>query len=211
VVRPILAVPGWENRIDRPMEQFYLFAGLAVLGGVVARNIVRTRVGRAFIAIRDNDIAAESSGISLYKYKLMAFALSSFYAGVAGAMLAYYFRIATVESFQISRSIEYLAMVIIGGMGSIPGPIFGALFIVVVPILLRERVIEPLSHQVKRLQEYFDFIREMLFGLLIILFIIWEPEGLNKLWLRIKATARRLASSVTERGSKRGGEATGST
>jgi branched-chain amino acid transport system permease protein len=126
-------------------------------------------------------------------------------------MLAYYFRIATVESFQISRSIEYLAMVIIGGMGSIPGPVFGALFIVVVPILLRERVIEPLSHQVRRLQEYYDFIREMLFGLLIILFIIWEPEGLNKLWIRVKAAVRRVVSSATERGRARGGEARGST
>jgi branched-chain amino acid transport system permease protein len=211
IPRPILGIPGWEHTIRTDTDRFYFFAALAVLGVVVARNVVRTRVGRAFIAIRDNDIAAESSGISLYKYKLMAFALSSFYAGVAGAMLAYYFRIATVESFQISRSIEYLAMVIIGGMGSIPGPIFGAIFIVVVPILLRDHVIEPLSHQVRRLQEYYDFIREILFGLLIILFIIWEPEGLYKLWLRLKSAVRRLAASVTERRTVRGGEARGST
>jgi branched-chain amino acid transport system permease protein len=211
IPRPILAVPGWEHTIRTDTDRFYLYAAIAVLGIVVARNIVRTRVGRAFIAIRDNDIAAEASGISLYKYKLMAFAVSSFYAGVAGAMLAYFFRIATVESFQIGRSIEYLAMVIIGGMGSIPGPIFGALFIVVVPILIRDHLIEPLSEHMRRLRDYYDFIREMLFGLLIILFIIWEPEGLNKLWLRLKAAGRRLVSTVTGRGGARGGEARGST
>src|SRR5215213_8654883 len=207
IPRPILAVPGWEHTIRTDTDRFYLFAALAVLGVVIARNIVRTRVGRAFIAIRDNDIAAEASGISLYKYKLTAFAISSFYAGVAGAMMAYYFRIATVESFQISRSIEYLAMVIIGGMGSIPGPVLGALFVIVLPIMIRDYVVDPLSEQMPRLKEYFDYIRDMLFGLLIILFIIWEPEGLNKLWLRLRSAVRRLVSSARDRGAERGGEA----
>jgi len=211
IPRPILAVPGWEHTIRTDTDRFYLFAALAVLGVVIARNIVRTRVGRAFIAIRDNDIAAEASGISLYKYKLTAFAISSFYAGVAGAMMAYYFRIATVESFQISRSIEYLAMVIIGGMGSIPGPVLGALFVIVLPIMIRDYVVDPLSEQMPRLKEYFDYIRDMLFGLLIILFIIWEPEGLNKLWLRLRAGVRRLVASARGRTAARGGEARGST
>lgn len=191
IPRPILAVPGWEHTIRTDGDRFYFFAALAVIGMVLARNVIRTRVGRAFIAIRDNDIAAEASGISLYKYKLLAFAVSSFYAGVAGAMLAYYFRIATVESFTIARSVEYLAMVIIGGMGSIPGPVFGALFIVAMPILVRDYVIDPLSDAIPRLKQYYDFIREMLFGLLIIVFIIWEPDGLNKLWLRLKSAVRR--------------------
>ena len=207
VPRPIFAVPGWSHSIRTDVDRFWFFAALAILGLVVARNIIRSRVGRAFIAIRDNDIAAESVGISLYKYKLMAFAISSFYAGVAGAMMAYYFRIATVESFQIARSVEYLAMVIIGGMGSIPGPLFGALFIVVVPILIRDYVVEPLSHQVQRLKEYYDFIREILFGILIILFIIWEPEGLNRLWVRLRNLGRRLVgrSSVAQGEVPRGG------
>jgi branched-chain amino acid transport system permease protein len=212
IPRPILAIPGWEHTIRTDVDRFYLFAGLAVLGTVIARNIVRTRVGRAFIAIRDNDIAAESSGISLYKYKLMAFAVSSFYAGVAGAMLAYYFRIATVESFQISRSVEYLAMVIIGGMGSIPGPLFGATFIVAVPILVRDFVIDPVADRIPRLQQYYDFVREMLFGLLIILFIIWEPEGLNKAWQRLKSAVQRgFAAIVAQRRPAAGGESRGTT
>ena len=210
VPRPILAVPGWEHQIRTDVDRFYLFAALAVLGIVIARNLIRTRVGRAFIAIRDNDIAAESVGISLYKYKLLAFAVSSFYAGVAGAMMAYYFRIATVESFQITRSVEYLAMVIIGGMGSIPGPLLGAVFIVAVPILVRDYVVEPVSHAVPRLKQYYDFVREMLFGLLIILFIIWEPDGLYKLWLRLKALVTRQRSSLTaHRGPATGGDTRG--
>ncbi|MGH2588057.1 MAG: branched-chain amino acid ABC transporter permease, partial [Dehalococcoidia bacterium] len=211
IPRPIIAVPGWEHTIRTPTDQFYFFAVLTVIGIVAARNIVRTRVGRAFIAIRDNDIAAESSGISLFKYKLMAFAVSSFYAGVAGAMLAYYFRIATVESFQISRSVEYLAMVIIGGMGTIPGPVLGAIFIVALPILIRDYVIDPIADAVPRLQQYYDFIRETLFGILIILFIIWEPDGLYRLWMRLKSAVQRGVSSVAaQRGRATGGETRGS-
>ena len=207
IPRPILGLPGWQHTIRTDADRFYFFAALAVLGIVIARNLIRTRVGRAFISVRDNDIAAESSGISLYKYKLMAFAISSFYAGVAGAMLAYFFRIATVESFTIARSVEYLAMVIIGGMGSLTGPVLGALFIVAVPILLRDYVVEPLAHQFPRLKEYYDFVREMLFGLLIILFIIWEPEGLYKLWLRLKSlVTRRRREADVPLGPAAGGE-----
>ena len=137
----------------------------------------------------------------------MAFAISSLYAGVAGAILAYFFRIATVESFTIARSVEYLAMVIIGGMGSLTGPVLGALFIVAVPILLRDYVVEPLAHQFPRLKEYYDFVREMLFGLLIILFIIWEPEGLYKLWLRLKSlVTRRRREADVPLGPAAGGE-----
>jgi branched-chain amino acid transport system permease protein len=191
VARPVLALPGWSHTVRTDIDRYYLFVILAVLGVVVARNIVRTRVGRAFIAIRDNDIAAESSGISLYKYKLLAFAISSFYAGVAGAMLVYYFRTATVESFQVSRSIEYLAMVIIGGLGSLAGPVLGALFIIVVPILVRDRLVLPVADTVPRLQQYYDFVREVLFGVLIIAFIILEPDGLYRLWLRLKAVVQR--------------------
>lgn len=207
VARPILALPGWTHTVRTDVDRYHLFVFLAVLGIVIARNIVRTRVGRAFIAIRDNDIAAESSGISLYKYKLLAFAVSSFYAGVAGAMLVYYFRIATVESFTIARSIEYLAMAIIGGLGSLAGPVFGALFIIVVPILVRERVVLPVADTVPRLQQYYDFVREVLFGVLIIAFIILEPEGLYKLWLRLKsAVQRRVAPFFGERTRSTGGD-----
>jgi branched-chain amino acid transport system permease protein len=199
VARPILAVPGWTHTVRTDIDRYHLFIFLAVLGIVIARNIVRTRVGRAFIAIRDNDIAAESSGISLFKYKLLAFAISSFYAGIAGAMLVYYFRTATVESFTIARSIEYLAMAIIGGLGSLAGPVFGAIFIIVVPILVRERVVLPVADTAPRLQQYYDFVREVLFGVLIIVFIILEPEGLNKLWVRLASAVRQRVVTISSK------------
>src|SRR5260370_4145670 len=92
-------------------------------------NLVRSRIGRAFIAIRDQDIAAEIIGIDIFRYKLWAFAISSFYAGVTGVLYTYYLGIANYEQFQITVSIDYLAMVIIGGLGSLLGSIFRALFV----------------------------------------------------------------------------------
>ena len=98
-------------------------------------NLVRSRIGRAFIAIRDQDIAAEIIGINIFRYKLLAFAISSFYAGVTGVLYTYYFGIANYEQFQIGVSIDYLAMIIIGGLGSVLGSIFGAIFVTMLPIV----------------------------------------------------------------------------
>ena len=102
-----------------------------------AVNIMRSKYGRAFIAIRDNDRAAEGMGIPIFKYKLLSFAISSFYAGFAGALWAYYMVSITAEPFNLGLSVEYIAMVIIGGMGNIPGAIFGATFITLLNELLR--------------------------------------------------------------------------
>ena len=102
-------------------------------------NLVRIRVGRAFIAIRDQDIAAEIIGINIFRYKLLAFAISSFYAGVTGVLYTYFLGIANYEQFQIGVSIDYLAMIIIGGLGSVLGSIFGAFFITLLPIVIRRR------------------------------------------------------------------------
>ena len=100
-------------------------------------NLVRSRIGRAFIAIRDQDIAAEIIGINIFRYKLYAFAISSFYAGVTGVLYTYYLGIANYEQFQIDVSIDYLAMIIIGGLGSVLGSIFGAIFVTLLPIVTR--------------------------------------------------------------------------
>ncbi len=94
-------------------------------------------MGRAFVAIRDQDIAAEIIGISVFKYKLYAFAISSFYAGVTGVLYTYYLGIASYEQFQLGVSIDYLSMVIIGGLGSVLGSVFGAFFISLLPIAIR--------------------------------------------------------------------------
>jgi branched-chain amino acid transport system permease protein len=109
---------------------FYVIFICFVVMAWIAVNLIRTRYGRAFIAIRDNDQAAEGMGIPIFPYKLLSFAISSFYAGFAGALFAYYMMSITPEPFNLWLSIEYIAMIIIGGLGSIPGAVFGSIFIV---------------------------------------------------------------------------------
>lgn len=125
----------WEVVGDRPFF-FMIFVSLVAMTWF-AVNIMRSKYGRAFIAIRDNDRAAEGMGIPIFKYKLLSFAISSFYAGFAGALWAYYMVSVTAEPFNLGLSVEYIAMVIIGGMGNIPGAIFGATFITLLNELLR--------------------------------------------------------------------------
>ena len=99
-----------------------------------ATNLIRTRTGRAFLAVRDRDMAAQIMGINLFKYKVMAFAISSFFVGIAGALLAHYTMIVSPEFYSIQVSINYLAMILIGGLGSVLGSILGALFITLLPV-----------------------------------------------------------------------------
>jgi len=161
------------------------FAALAILATL---NLVRSRIGRAFVAIRDQDIAAEIIGINIFRYKLLAFAISSFYAGVCGVLYTYYLGIANYEQFQIGVSIDYLAMIIIGGLGSVLGSILGAVFVTMLPIVLR-LLMEPLAGLFFTAGEASSVIastRLVLFGALIIFFLVVEPEGLNRLWRNIR-------------------------
>ena len=146
-------------------------------------NIVRTKHGRAFIAIRDNDRAAEGMGIPLFRYKLLSFAISSFYAGIAGGLWAYYTISITFEPFNLFLSIQYLAMVIIGGMGSIPGSIFGAIFITMLNEILKwaTEIFMNLGASTG-IAITIAPLREIAFGLAIILFLILEPRGLAEVW-----------------------------
>ena len=157
----------------------------------LAVNLVRTRFGRAFIAIRDNDRAAEGMGIPIFPYKLISFAISSFYAGFAGGLFAYLTKSITPEPFNFALSIEFIAIIIIGGLGSIPGSVFGAIFIVILN--------EGLSNATEFLMNVgastgFAItvapLREFVFGLAIVLFIIFEPKGLAELWRIIRASFR---------------------
>ena len=118
-------------------QLYFFLLFFAVLAIVATLNLVRSRIGRAFIAIRDQDIAAEIIGINIFRYKLLAFAISSFYAGVCGVLYTYYLGIANYEQFQIGVSIDYLAMIIIGGLGSVLGSILGAVFVTMLPIVIR--------------------------------------------------------------------------
>src|SRR6185503_6212525 len=116
---------------------YYFLLFFVVLATLGTMNLVRSRIGRAFIAVRDQDIAAEIIGINIFRYKLLAFAISSFYAGAAGVLYTYFLGIANYEQFQITVSIDYLAMIIIGGLGSVLGSIFGAIFVTLLPIVIR--------------------------------------------------------------------------
>src|SRR5207244_6662993 len=146
-------------------------------------NLVRSRIGRAFVAIRDQDIAAEIIGINIFRYQLLACAISSFYARVTGVLYTYFLGIANYEQFQIGVSIDYLAMIIIGGLGSVLGSIFGAMFVTLLPILIRYAM-EALSgvfFSQAVMLNLIPALRLTLFGALIIVFLIVEPEGLNRL------------------------------
>jgi branched-chain amino acid transport system permease protein len=177
---------GWTLKSQGELYGFLLF--FTVIAIVGALNLVRSRIGRAFVAIRDQDIAAEIIGISIFRYKLLAFAISSFYAGVTGVLYTYYLGIANYEQFTLVTSIDYLAMIIIGGLGSILGSIFGAIFITLLPLALRNFMesFGGIFFTDAELATVVPYLRLTIFGLLIIFFLVVEPEGLNRLWRNIR-------------------------
>jgi branched-chain amino acid transport system permease protein len=171
---------------------FYYIIFIALAGMVwMAINLMRTRYGRAFIAIRDNDRAAEGMGIPIFPYKLLSFGISSFYAGFAGALWAFYMGSITAEPFNLGLSVEYIAMVIIGGLGSISGSIFGAIFITLLNETLRFAT-EMLMNTGMVTQSGLNVapLREFVFGLAIVLFILLEPRGLAEIWRIIRSGFR---------------------
>jgi branched-chain amino acid transport system permease protein len=173
--------------------QFYLFLlAFAVVATVAAKNFARSRLGRACIAVRDQDIAAEIIGINIFRTKLIAFAISSFYAGVAGALYSYYLGIANYEQFGLDVSIDYLAMIIIGGLGSVTGSILGAAFITLLPVVTRRALawIGGLFAGSFDVEGVLPEVRLCLFGALIILFLVTEPEGLDRLWRNVRTYFR---------------------
>ena len=172
--------------LDTEKRFYFLTLVVVVLAVVYARNLVRSRAGRAFVAIRDRDLAAEIMGINLFRYKLTAFAISSFYAGVAGALWVSFMRIVTPDHFPFHLSIQYLAMVIVGGLGSVLGSIFGAIFMVLTPEVLNI-LSKALSEMIPTAGQLFIPMKEVVFGALIVLFLIFEPLGLAEIWRRIKA------------------------
>lgn len=171
--------------LDQPQKLYWLIIPVTALMVLGAANLFRTRVGRAFIAIRDRDISAEVLGIPLLQTKLTSFALSSFYAGVAGGMWAYFFRVVTPESFPLINSIFYLAAIIVGGMGTILGGILGAAFMTLVPEVLK-LVVGWITPWVPDALSLLAPIRTIVFGALIVGFLIFEPQGLAEIWQRIR-------------------------
>jgi len=189
IILPGVSLLGVDLGGDRSF--FFIAYGSLVIMTFIAVNLMRTRYGRAFVAIRDNDRAAEGMGIPIFPYKLLSFAISSFYAGVAGALWAYYMVSITTEPFNLGLSVEFIAMVIIGGLGSVAGAIYGAIFITglneglrwLTDLLMSTDLFSAIGLSMAPL-------RELTFGLAIVLFILLEPRGLAEVWRIIRSNFR---------------------
>jgi branched-chain amino acid transport system permease protein len=176
--------------LESDRAYYFLLLAVCVVGVIFAENLLRTRVGRALVAVRDHDIAASVIGVDVTRYKLLAFALSSFYAGVAGALLGHLGRTANFEQFQLDLSMQYLAMIVIGGLGSIPGSIFGAVFITLLPIVLRDAVGLLGNALPGNSAVLLSSAQFFLFGTVIVVFMTVESHGLARLWRNVKDYVR---------------------
>jgi branched-chain amino acid transport system permease protein len=170
--------------LDSEFRSYWLIVPVTVLMVIGASNLFRTRIGRAFMAIRDRDISAEVLGISLLRYKLLSFAIASFYAGVAGGLWAYFFRSVTPESFPLVMSIFFLAAVIVGGLGTILGGILGAVFMTLVPEALK--LVFGWFPNATAMAVHLAPVRTIVFGALIVGFLIFEAHGLAEIWRRVR-------------------------
>ena len=171
--------------LDTDFKIYFLVQSAAAAHVWFAANLFRTRWGRAFIAVRDRDIAAELIGVPLFRTKILSFMVSSFYAGIAGGLWAFFVKVVTPENFPLSLSIQLLAMVIVGGLGSIKGTLFGAAFMTLVPEVLKLAV-TGLRGVWPEAQSYLFPMRDVVFGTLIVAFLIFEPHGLAEMWNRTK-------------------------
>lgn len=169
--------------------RYLVCLGIVVIFAIIAKNLVRGRIGRSWMAIRDMDIAAEIIGIRPLQTKLLAFAISSFYCGLAGAMMVFlWLGSAETEAFDIFISFQILFMVIIGGLGSILGSFLGAGFITIMPILLTN---VPAWFNLPLSTDLSKHLEEIIFGVMIVYFLIVEPHGLARLWQIVKEKLRR--------------------
>jgi len=171
--------------IDNDFEVYYLMAALLTLMVIILANLLRSKVGRAWVAIRDNDIAAEALGINIVWYKLLAFFVAGFMAGIAGAFWVSNTAALSPEHFPWFWSLWLVGVILIGGVGSIHGAIFGSIFMVVIMELL-QMVAIPLADYYPKLLIDFAFIKDMAFGLAICAFLIYEPNGLAYRWWQVK-------------------------
>jgi len=187
-IAPWASIGGYV--FDSTMAIYYLVAGMVVIAGLVARNITRSRVGRAFIAVRDNDLAAEVMGVNIYGYKLLAFFTGCFFAGIAGSLLAHYQTYLNPDLFPLKDSVWMLGMLVIGGMGSTLGAVMGTVFVKLLDVLTY--YISPLlSATFPQLPTNIYYAASLVvFSIVIILFLVFEPRGLSHRWGIFKASYR---------------------
>lgn len=176
--------------LERNDKLFLLAFGLLLVLGLAAKNLARSKVGRALSAIRDRDIAASMMGIDLSRYKTIAFVVSSFFAGIAGALLYSIIGRLLPESFNLLLSVEYIAMILIGGVATVSGSVMGAMFITFLPRIVRWLASFPVFGFISTAPgggfPTVAHIEEILFGALIVIFLIFEPLGLYGIWIRIR-------------------------
>jgi branched-chain amino acid transport system permease protein len=183
---PAQSVFGFELNTD--LRWFYFLAVFGLAAMWLASNLVRSRTGRAWMAVRDRDIAAAIVGVDVARAKLTAFMVSSFLAGVAGALMAYYRGNVSTDSFPLDLAITYVAMIIIGGLGSIAGAVIGAVVITALPTYI-DKLVQSLPASwpiVEDLQLSIYALQAAIYGLIIVLFLIFESRGLIAIWIRIK-------------------------
>lgn len=156
--------------LAREVYVYYVYFGLLLAFTMATYNLVSSYVGRAFVAIRDSDIAAEVMGVNLLRYKVLAFTVSSFYTGVHGGLFAQFLGHLEPQTFNVAESLTMFVAVIVGGLASVEGSVFGAAFVILVPALLSE----------------FRWMVPVLFGLSILLVLIFEPLGLAGRWLKTR-------------------------
>ncbi|GBE15996.1 MAG TPA: branched-chain amino acid ABC transporter permease [Proteobacteria bacterium] len=171
--------------LDTDRSYYYLIYFFVILATLYTKNVTRTRPGRAFVAIRDRYLSAEVMGVNVWLYRILSFGVSSFMVGIAGSLWAHYVLVVSDEHFGIWLSVQYLAMIIIGGMGHVLGAIYGAIFMTVLPELLRipEHALTTVYPDIFAI---FNSLRDGVFGLIIILFLIFEPDGLAARWHTIR-------------------------
>nr|MCU0987235.1 branched-chain amino acid ABC transporter permease [Acetobacteraceae bacterium] len=177
-------------RFDTNETYFYVVLAYVVVMFVSAANLMRTRDGRALIAVRDHYLSAEMMGINLTYYRTLSFGISSFYAGIGGALYAHYLLFVSVEAFNILFSIQFLAMIIIGGLGSVMGSLMGAVFMTMLPEVVQWLADWLAGGAIDRalgIGAAVSYLREMTIGAAIVLFLIFEPDGLARRWRLIKA------------------------
>lgn len=179
-----LTIFGYAFDSDR--SYYYVVLAYLVVMFLAGANLLRTRDGRAFVAVRDHYLSAEVMGINLTKYRILSFGVSSFYAGIGGALFGHYLGYVSAEAFTILLSIQFLGMIIIGGLGSVMGTLMGTAFMVLLPEVM-EAGVATIGGAMPALTEGLAFIKQAAIGLAIILFLIFEPDGLAHRWKLTKA------------------------
>src|SRR5210317_989246 len=177
------SVFGYDMNSDKSF--FFVVLFYVVVMYLAGANLMRSRDGRAFVAVRDHYLSAEIMGINLNKYRILSFGISSFYAGIGGALFGHYLGFVSAEGFTLMLSIQFLAMVIIGGLGSVMGAMLGTIFMVLLPEVM-EYGVHLVGSNSTALTQALAYIKEMAIGLAIIMFMIFEPDGLAHRWRMIK-------------------------